>query len=194
MVSGILNGVTKSIFSRPRPYTNESVFDIKHTSGYSLPSGHSNSVATQSTMIAVEYFKNKKEHKGRVILLSILALICVIVGFSRIYLGQHYLTDVLVGLVMGVGITLSIEWFLSLVSKKCTKKPCFPTNFTENRVFVMKLIHLTNTEFLDNIIHILIASTGQVNQNRSSFHLLRKAHCKCNCMGTFNRRNNAFHS
>lgn len=122
MVSGILNGVTKSIFSRPRPYTNEGVFDIKHTSGYSFPSGHSNSVATESTMIAVEYFKNKKEHKGRVILLSILALICVIVGFSRIYLGQHYLTDVLVGLVMGVGITLGIEWFLSLVSKKCTKK------------------------------------------------------------------------
>ena len=121
MLTGIVNGGLKSIFARPRPYTQSGVLDIKHTSGYSFPSGHSNSIATQSTMIAVEYFKKNKGDKGRIILLSGLALLCVVVAFSRIYLGQHYLTDVLAGLVLGLGITLGVEYLLSLFARKSKK-------------------------------------------------------------------------
>lgn len=102
-ISQLVVGFVKVIVSRPRPYTVEGVRPIlEETSGYSFPSGHSNNIAVVCTQLSL-YSKNKSTKAFRIVaILSIVATILVM--FSRLYLGQHYPTDVLTGAAIGIGI------------------------------------------------------------------------------------------
>ena len=94
----------KNIVKRPRPYIDYPDLNVgARTSGYSFPSGHAHNIAVISTTV---YDKYKLRYKW---LNYLLLAAMIIVPFTRLYLGQHYLTDVLAGLAIGIGIT-----FLSL--------------------------------------------------------------------------------
>lgn len=88
-----INQILKLIFQRPRP-TGYRLLEI---GGYSFPSGHAMaSTAFYGLLIylAYKYIENKKL---KIFLITINALIIILVGISRIYLGVHYCSDVLVG-------------------------------------------------------------------------------------------------
>ena len=94
----ILNQIIKFIMQRPRP----TEFRIIEETGYSFPSGHSMvSLAFYGYLIYLiyKYVKNKYVKWCSIVLLSI--LICSI-GISRIYLGVHYTSDVLVGFLVSI--------------------------------------------------------------------------------------------
>lgn len=99
IMSAAINQVLKLVIKRPRPYVEDpSVGVAPLTSGYSMPSGHA-----QNTGVLATTFKSLFNKKW----LNIASLILLIlVPFTRVYLGQHYLTDVLVGLILGIGITI----------------------------------------------------------------------------------------
>lgn len=122
VLAGLINGALKSVIARPRPYTNEGVLDVRHTTGYSFPSGHSQNYALQSTLIGTEFCKNDKNKKHRLGLIIPLIVGGLIVGFSRIYLGQHYLTDVFVGLILGTVLALGFDVIYTAISKTKAKK------------------------------------------------------------------------
>lgn len=97
-ISTLLNQVLKHLIQRPRP----SEFRIVNASGYSFPSGHSMvSVAFYGFLIYLinRKVKNKYLKWGSTIILSLLMLA---IGISRIYLGVHYTSDVLAGILISV--------------------------------------------------------------------------------------------
>jgi len=87
------NLILKSIFQRPRPTQLPLIIE----NGYSFPSGHSMiSMAFYGYLIYLTYQKVKNPYMKWGII-TFLSLLILIIGLSRIYLGVHYLTDVLAG-------------------------------------------------------------------------------------------------
>lgn len=111
----ILNQLLKRILQRPRP--NE--FRIIEETGYSFPSGHSMvSMAFYGYLIYLiyKYVKNKYIKWGLITLLSILI---VSIGTSRIYLGVHYTSDVLGGFLIAVSyLIIYISWVNKFLIEK----------------------------------------------------------------------------
>ena len=103
--------VIKTTVARPRPFTQEGVISIgEQTHGFSFPSGHSHSISNISTQLSI------KTKKWYVILTG--ALLTAIVMFSRVYLGQHYLTDTLVGCAIGVAVAFGGSYLFKFVADK----------------------------------------------------------------------------
>lgn len=97
VVTGI-NTLLKYLFMRDRPTLNVLV----NESGYSFPSGHSMiSIVFYGYLIYLIYrfISNKKI---KLLLISLLSIFIVIIGFSRIYLGVHYASDVIGGFCFGI--------------------------------------------------------------------------------------------
>lgn len=96
----------KSLTGRPRPQFDPLVLE----ESLSFPSGHSTQAAAvwlALAAVAVAWLPPAADTRRRRRLLWAGALaVAVAVGFSRIYLGVHWLTDVLAGLALGGGWTL----------------------------------------------------------------------------------------
>jgi membrane-associated phospholipid phosphatase len=96
--SALLNGALKLLFHRPRP---ELAF--VHLDTYSFPSGHAAvSTATFST-IAFLLGRRYRSLRARLLIPLGTLVAILLVGFSRLYLGAHYLSDVLAGISVGFG-------------------------------------------------------------------------------------------
>ena len=95
--SAIINYLVKLYYTRVRP---EEYFQITET-GFSFPSGHSMvAISSYFVLTYLLFRKQKWEFKKNVAWLSTLVLVLCI-GFSRIYLGVHWPTDVIGGFSLG---------------------------------------------------------------------------------------------
>lgn len=95
----LTNQIIKQFFRRPRPALE---YRLIEESGFSFPSGHSmTSMAFYGFLIYLIYKKvNNKVLKW--FLISLLSLLILSIGFSRIYLGVHYFTDVCAGFIEAI--------------------------------------------------------------------------------------------
>lgn len=116
IVSTILNVSIKLLISRPRPAT-PIVLVIQHAVGYSFPSGHVMSyVAFWGLLFSLGLILLKRDRWWHYALLVISGLFVVLVGPSRIYLGDHWASDVL-GAYMFGGLLLGLTLWLYLALK-----------------------------------------------------------------------------
>jgi membrane-associated phospholipid phosphatase len=101
MISAILNAGLKLIFTRLRPFHYEGIQMLPQweTSGYSFPSGHA-----QSAGVLGFYGIDASKKTNKKVFKIIAILIMIFVPLSRIYLGQHFLSDVLVGVLLSFGV------------------------------------------------------------------------------------------
>lgn len=98
VVVTILNQLLKRILQRPRPEE----FRIINESGYSFPSGHSMiSMAFYGFLIYLIY-KNVKNKYLKWSFVTVLGILIISIGISRIYLGVHYTSDVLAGFLIAI--------------------------------------------------------------------------------------------
>ncbi len=103
-LSQIVNSVVKLGFQRPRPFVADtSVANLRGetATGFSFPSGHTQGAATVFTAIALRVKKRW--------LTVVSGIIILMVAISRIYLGAHYLSDVLVAATLGIGIAWGMD-------------------------------------------------------------------------------------
>jgi undecaprenyl-diphosphatase len=95
--SVLLSDAVKRLVDRPRPPAS---VQLVHATGTSYPSGHAmDAVAGYAALVLV--LSLDRSRKARAILFSSAALVVLVVGWSRIYLGTHWLTDVLGGYALG---------------------------------------------------------------------------------------------
>ncbi|MBG9981974.1 phosphatase PAP2 family protein [Aerococcaceae bacterium DSM 111020] len=95
----IFNSGLKLLMQRPRPAME---FRLVQETTYSFPSGHSASVVLFTmlcTYLLITYFPF---HKYRSFISGCALIIILLIGFSRMYLGVHYLTDVIAGYCVGL--------------------------------------------------------------------------------------------
>lgn len=96
-VIALLNQLLKNVIKRPRPVIGDGKF-----SGYSFPSGHAMvSMAFYGLLIYLVFSSNLNK-KVKILLITCLSLIILLIGFSRIYLEAHYITDVLSGFTLSI--------------------------------------------------------------------------------------------
>ena len=111
----IISQLLKLFFHRPRPDT---IF-LVNISDYSYPSGH--------TMISVAYFgyllfllyKYTNSKLIKIILTITTITLLTVISISRIYLGVHYLSDIIGGLSLGI---IYLILFINISNKKKVKE------------------------------------------------------------------------
>jgi undecaprenyl-diphosphatase len=102
----LLNVLLKFIFHRPRPYFGNPLLILKT---YSFPSGHTLMAAVFYGTLCALVVSRTKNGKWRVAAVAGAMTLIALVGFSRIYLGAHYLSDVVAAMLEGIAwLTLSI--------------------------------------------------------------------------------------
>ncbi|MBQ3791734.1 MAG: phosphatase PAP2 family protein [Clostridia bacterium] len=79
--------------------------------GYSFPSGHSANAATLYGSLAVHEKKRKW-------LWVLVAVIPILVGFSRVFVGAHFPTDVLAGWALGALIVFLVPWLRRVIKNR----------------------------------------------------------------------------
>lgn len=96
----VINQVLKFIIQRPRP----DGFRLATASGFSFPSGHSMVAMAFFGLLAWFVWEYEQDRRLRRLYATGFALVIVMIGVSRIYLGVHYASDVL------GGFCLSMAW------------------------------------------------------------------------------------
>lgn len=110
----VINQAIKHIVRRPRP----NVLRLVEEDGYSFPSGHSMvSMAFYGIIIYLVY-KNVTNKYLKWTLITLLSLLILSIGFSRIYVGVHYFTDVVGGFLLGLAYLII---YINIYNKKAGK-------------------------------------------------------------------------
>lgn len=100
--------ILKRVVNRPRPYeTYTNIFPDKIDNGYSFPSGHTTtafSTAMSLTLVTKKWY------------VAVPAFAWATgVGYSRIYLGQHYPSDVFMGALVGTASGFASHWLMKKI-------------------------------------------------------------------------------
>jgi membrane-associated phospholipid phosphatase len=107
----LFHHVIQIIVHRQRPFRHSEFLDL---GGYSFPSGHTMAATLLYGLLAVFAILVWKGWHWRILALLGAACAIALVGFSRIALGAHYLTDVLGAIVGGTNwlilCIIVVEW------------------------------------------------------------------------------------
>jgi membrane-associated phospholipid phosphatase len=119
----LLNLILKLSFHRPRP-------DVAfvHIDTYSFPSGHAMISTAAYGALAYLAWGRLRTPRARLALASGTVAFVTLIGFSRLYLGVHYLSDVLAGIAGGV------FWLSVSIALQTVYGERFAARFTGSRV------------------------------------------------------------
>ncbi|GAA4982318.1 phosphatase PAP2 family protein [Pseudonocardia tropica] len=119
LVASVVFTVVKRILDRARPPADLQVMAVANES---LPSGHATMVAAAWTTLVLVLWPVLRT-RGRVLLTACAVLWAGAVGSTRIYLGVHWLSDVVAGWTLGAALAFTGVTVLSLVLARRTRRP-----------------------------------------------------------------------
>lgn len=115
LISGVFLAIVKDLVARPRPFLAlDNIRVLSYASGYSFFSGHAMFASLFAVILTNKYGKS-------ILYFVIVAIICI----SRVYLGDHYPSDVIAGAIFGIifGLVIlkcenKIFYYLDLITTK----------------------------------------------------------------------------
>lgn len=124
LIANVWNPMIKNLVLRLRPYfvkdynvkllrkidSSADEMDVA-AQGYSFPSGHSSNAVTAYGSLAAHEKRNKA-------LWTLAFVLPLLVGFSRVFVGAHYPTDVICGWALGAVIVLLIPWLRRTIKNR----------------------------------------------------------------------------
>lgn len=111
LLSAIINSGIKFLINRPRPDENL-VYILDHEMSPSYPSGHVVFFTVfYGFLIAAMFFTKKIPRFLRILTALISSALIILVSISRIYLGAHWVTDVIAGYLLGIALLSVVLYF-----------------------------------------------------------------------------------
>ena len=100
----VINTIKEAI-GRPRPFhvVSDAILRVGKGNSESMPSSHASSWCA-AALIAFVYYRGSWRF---------MAPFAVVMGFSRVYLGVHYPSDVVIGAILGTGYAIAALWALN---------------------------------------------------------------------------------
>ena len=111
----VLNAALKETFARPRPSV---VPHLTESYAPSFPSGHAMLSAIVFLTLGAMLAQLIERRRLKVYVVTVALLFTFLVGLSRVFLGVHYLTDVLGGWVAGLGWALLTSLLVRAVKRR----------------------------------------------------------------------------
>ena len=118
----LLNNVLKDWFHRTRPAPLEGLIPAQT---FSFPSGHAMVAAAFYLFVGYLAWQILKG-RARIVCAAFLVVIALLIGLSRLYLGVHYLTDVVAGYTAGVAWTDAVIIGGHLLARRRATRPDAP--------------------------------------------------------------------
>lgn len=123
-----LNYLLKIIVHRPRPYvSNPDIINKLTTLGYSFPSGHMVSVTFIILTVILLFYIQNKQNKFKLwqktwfktLFFVFASILILLTAIARMYLGQHYLSDIIGGIMLSFAMFfISLLVYLKMVKKQ----------------------------------------------------------------------------
>jgi len=111
----VLNDLLKSAFARPRP---DILYQAARVFTSSFPSGHAELSAITYLTAAALLAESQNSFKIGLYFIAVSALLTILIGVSRVYLGVHYPTDVLGGWCIGAAWALACWVLMTWLRRK----------------------------------------------------------------------------
>ncbi|GAA1496648.1 phosphatase PAP2 family protein [Paeniglutamicibacter kerguelensis] len=114
-----LTVLLKNLTARARPLLAQVVEPLP--TSYAFPSGHTLNATAILGVVGYLLFLVLRSQLARILSLVSLGILVLAIGWSRIYLGHHWLTDVLQGLLIGgawAAIVISLHHFVVLKNRR----------------------------------------------------------------------------
>jgi undecaprenyl-diphosphatase len=120
-LSGAIYSITAMVIQRPRP-SADLVHVIRHTGSSSYPSGHVAFFSWFLILLIICLAAGRMPRAIVAVLWVFAALVLVVVCIGRIYMGEHWPSDVVGGLALGLG------WTALALSVRLLSKPVLERN------------------------------------------------------------------
>jgi len=105
--ASLISEMLKILVSRPRPYEVLSIKPLATHYAFSFPSGH---MTLLFSIVALLWIPSLSQYKKVKLMKYIWLIYALIVGFNRLYLNVHYLSDILAGVFLGY--TVGYLWVM----------------------------------------------------------------------------------
>jgi membrane-associated phospholipid phosphatase len=140
LLSAWINSLLKSTFKQPRPFNLDQSLGLAYEGTYGAPSGHAQFSFCFWVPVAA-WLAGGKPGRKRIVIWAASIFFVLLIGFTRLYLGVHFPTDLLAGWALGAIILLLMYALSPLFIKHLANQTRLQNILAAIAVLVMIVIY-----------------------------------------------------